>query len=148
MMDEPTLERWLIRAETLCKTRGVRLTQHRRTVLQLLCRSPKPLSAYELLAQMKNKIDKAAPPTIYRALEFLQQQGLAHKLESIHAYVGCSHPDHPHDGQFLICSDCGDVSEVEDQQVTNSLDAASKAAGFQADRPIVELVGTCAKCGK
>ncbi len=148
MMDEPTLEQWLTHAEALCKKRGARLTQHRRTVLQLLCRSPKPLSAYELLAQMQSKIDNAAPTTIYRALEFLQQQGLAHKLESIHAYVGCSHPDHPHDSQFLICADCGDVSEVEDQQVTNSLHAASKAAGFQADRPIVELVGTCANCGK
>lgn len=145
-MDEPRLQQWLKQAESLCKKRGVRLTQHRRSVLELLCRSDKPLTAYELLELMKSEIDNAAPPTVYRALDFLQQQGLAHKLESIHAYVGCSHPDHPHDGQFLICADCGAVSEVEDQQVTESLHAASKAAGFQPQRPIVELLGTCASC--
>mgnify|MGYP000748934031 CR=1 FL=1 len=135
-------------AETLCQTRGVRLTQQRKKVLQLLCEADRPLGAYELLEQMRDQAKNPAPPTVYRALDFLLQQGLAHKLESLHAYIGCSHPDHPHTGQFLICSDCGEVNEVEDAAIANSLNAAGQAAGFHTQRPVVELLGTCLQCAK
>jgi Fur family zinc uptake transcriptional regulator len=69
-----------------------------------------------------------------------------HKLESLHAYVGCAHPDHPHASQFLICDDCGEVAEVEDPSVAKSLKAAGKAIGFRTKRPVVELLGICAQC--
>jgi Fur family zinc uptake transcriptional regulator len=134
------------RAEDLCRERGVRLTEQRKTVLRLLCVSDKPLSAYELLDRMRGVVKNPAPPTVYRALDFLLEQGLVHKLESLHAYVGCTHPDHPHASQFLICDDCGEVAEVEDASVAESLKAAGKAIGFRAKRPIVEVVGTCAQC--
>lgn len=136
----------LTRAETLCRERGVRLTEQRKTVLRLLCTSDKPVSAYELLDQMRGVVKNPAPPTVYRALDFLLEQGLVHKLESLHAYVGCSHPDHPHASQFLICDDCGKVTEVEDASVAESLKAAGTAIGFRAKRPIVEVLGTCARC--
>lgn len=136
----------LERAELLCKERGVRLTEQRKKVLQLLCASDKPLSAYELLDDMRDFIKNPAPPTIYRALDFLLEQGLAHKLESLHAYVGCAHPDHPHVSQFLICDSCGEVAEVEDPNIAESLEAAGNAIGFQTKRPVVELLGTCAQC--
>lgn len=134
------------RAEDLCRERGVRLTEQRKTVLRLLCVSDKPLSAYELLDRMRGVVKNPAPPTVYRALDFLLEQGLVHKLESLHAYVGCTHPDHPHASQFLICDDCGEVAEVEDASVAESLKAAGKAIGFRAKRPIVEVLGTCAQC--
>jgi Fur family transcriptional regulator, zinc uptake regulator len=95
---------------------------------------------------MRSVVKNPAPPTIYRALDFLLEQGLVHKLESLHAYVGCAHPDHPHASQFLICDNCGEVTEVEDTSVAKSLKAASKAVGFRTKRPIVELLGTCAHC--
>ncbi|PUB75212.1 MAG: transcriptional repressor [gamma proteobacterium symbiont of Ctena orbiculata] len=136
----------LERAEALCHARGVQLTEQRKTVLQLLCVSDKPLSAYELLEHMRGVVKNPAPSTVYRALDFLLEQGLAHKLESLHAYVGCAHPDHPHDSQFLICDDCGEVAEVEDPSVAKSLKAAGKAIGFRTKRPVVELLGTCAQC--
>jgi Fur family zinc uptake transcriptional regulator len=145
-MDKKTVNAILKRAQQLCSQRGVRLTEQRSTVLRLLCESDKPLGAYELLDQMRDVAKNPAPPTVYRALDFLLEQGLVHKLESLHAYVGCAHPDHPHASQFLICSDCGEVNEVEDAAVARSLDAAGEALGFRTKRPVVELLGTCAEC--
>ena len=134
------------RAERICHERGVRLTPQRRRVFEILCAAARPMGAYEILEQMAGTTAGAKPPTVYRALEFLQRQGLVHRLESINAFVGCVHPDHPHAGQFLICSDCGEVSELEDSAVARSLQAAGKAAGFRTTRPVVELIGTCAQC--
>jgi len=145
-MDNKKLNQVLDRAEALCLERGKRLTDQRKTVLRLLCVSEKPLSAYELLDRMRDVIKNPTPPVVYRALDFLLEQGLVHKLESLHAYIGCSHPDHPHASQFLICDDCGEVAEVEDPSVASSLKAAGKSVGFQAKRPIVEVLGTCAQC--
>jgi Fur family zinc uptake transcriptional regulator len=145
-MDKQQLARVLGRAEILCRQRGIRLTDQRKIVLRLLCESDKPLSAYDLLDQMRGLVRRPAPPTVYRALDFLLEQGLAHKLETLHAYVGCSHPEHPHVGQFLICGDCGEVAEVEDASIARSLQAAGEAAGFHTKRPVVELLGTCGRC--
>ena len=74
-----------------------------------------------------------APPTVYRALDFLLEQGLIHKLESLHAFVGCDHPEHPHSSEFLICVDCGEVAELEDAAVDRSL--ASVAPGERLSDP-------------
>ncbi len=140
------VNRILERAEVLCRERGVRMTERRKTVLRLLCASDKPIGGYELLDQMRGVMKNPSPPTVYRALDFLLEQGLVHKLESLHAYVGCTHPDHPHASQFLICGDCGEVTEVEDASVAESLRAAGQARGFRTKRPIVEALGTCAQC--
>jgi Fur family zinc uptake transcriptional regulator len=136
----------LERAEALCHERGVRLTEQRKTVLRLVCASDKPISAYELLDQMRGVVKNLTPPTVYRALDFLLEQGLVHKLESLHAYVGCAHPDQSHASQFLICDNCGEVTEVEDASVAESLRAAGQTLGFCTKRPIVEVLGTCAQC--
>jgi len=145
-MDNKELNRVLERAEALCQERGKRLTDQRKTVLRLLCVSEKPLSAYELLDRMRDVIKNPTPPVVYRALDFLLEEGLVHKLESLHAYIGCAHPDHPHASQFLICDDCGEVAEVEDASVAKSLKAAGQSIGFSTKRPVVELLGTCAQC--
>jgi Fur family zinc uptake transcriptional regulator len=133
-------------AERLCRQRGVRLTPQRRAVLDLLLTTDKPLGAYEILDLLRGKLTNTAPPTVYRALDFLLDQGLVHKLESLHAYVGCHHPDHPHSSQFLICTHCGQVDELENQAINQSIDQAEKASGFRTQRPVVELLGTCARC--
>ena len=138
----------LCQAEQLCERRGVRLTASRRTVLELLCQSEKPLSAYDILDLMRASGKKPAPPTVYRALDFLLQQSLAHKIECLHAFVGCAHPEHPHCSQFLICSDCGLVSELDNDAISNSLRSAEKAMGFTTMRPVVELLGVCANCAE
>ena len=136
------------RAEAICLERGVRLTKQRKTVLQQLCSSNKPLSAYELLERMRSDFKNPSPPTVYRALDFLMEQGLAHKIESLNAYVGCAHPGHTHTTQFLICVSCGEVVEVENHCINDSLNEASQAVGFCTKKPVIELLGTCEKCSE
>jgi Fur family zinc uptake transcriptional regulator len=106
-------------AARLCTERGARLTPLRRRVLELIWRGHAPakhapVRAYDLLARLSDKGARAAPPTVYRALEFLLAHGLIHRIESLNAYVGCMHPEGAHGGQFLICEDCGAAAEVHD----------------------------------
>ncbi len=138
--------RVLRHAERLCDQRGVRLTALRRLVLELVCQADRPVSAYEILDQMRQATRNPAPPTVYRALDFLLEQGFVHKLESLHAYIGCAHPDHPHASQFLICSRCGQVDEIADEKIEQGLASAGEAVGFVTARPVVELHGVCAQC--
>jgi len=140
------LDQALDRADVLCRGRKVRLTEQRRKVLRLVWESDRPLGAYDILAAIRHELPKAAPPTVYRALDFLIEQGLIHKLETLHAYVGCPHPEQPHAGQFLICNRCGDVTELEDPSIASSLGAAARASGFSLENRVVELSGTCAEC--
>lgn len=140
------LERVLDQAEALCQQRGVRLTPQRRRVLAILCAAERPLGAYEILESMREGARALAPPTVYRALDFLLDQGLAHKIESLHAFVGCTHPEHPHASQFLICAECGRVTELDDAAIAQSLRLAASETGFRPSRPVVELIGTCGDC--
>ncbi len=136
----------LRQAARLCAKRKVRLTDQRRQVLEILCRADKPLGAYEVLDELRKVAPQAKPPTAYRALDFLLEQGLAHKLETLHAYIGCSHPDHPHASQFLICTDCGAVKELEDPSIIHSIGRAATDSGFEAEMGVVEIKGRCAGC--
>ncbi len=136
----------MCQAEHLCRQRGVRFTARRRKVLDIICRAEKPLGAYEILDAMRAAEPAVAPPTVYRALDFLLRQGLVHRLETLHAFVGCSHPEHPHFSQFLICSECGHIAELEDEQITRSLGKAAASTGFQPRRKVVEVIGTCGRC--
>jgi Fur family zinc uptake transcriptional regulator len=136
----------LDRADALCRQRGARLTPQRRQVLAIVCDAQRPIGAYEILAALRALVPGAAPPTVYRALEFLVEQGLVHRLETLHAFVGCAHPDEPHAGQFLICRTCGAVSELEDALVSRSVQAAAAATGFRTEHPVVEISGRCARC--
>jgi len=143
------LEEILAQAEQLCVDRGLRLTETRNQVLRLLCASEKPLSAYDLLDQLSElNHNRPAPPTVYRALDFLLEQGLAHKLESLSAFVGCSHPQHPHASQFLICVDCGGVNEMENSRLNENVEVACAEHGFTPTHPVIELVGVCAQCSR
>ena len=101
-------------AERLCSERGVRITPARRRVLELVWRRHAPIGAYDILSEMQRDVEKdgkpetkVAPPTVYRALDFLMKQGFVHKIESQNAYIGCSHPEESHDCGFLICRECG-----------------------------------------
>ncbi|MGV6858493.1 MAG: transcriptional repressor [bacterium] len=136
----------LRRAIELCAERKVKLTEQRRRVLEIICHASKPLGAYEVLDELRKTTPQAKPPTAYRALDFLQQQGLIHKLETLHAFIGCHHPDHPHHGQFLICTGCGAVTELEDSRITQSIRIAVDNSGFHAETGVVEIQGKCAGC--
>ena len=148
----------LDRAAALCAQRGAQLTELRRQVLRLVIGAGQPLGAYALLDQLRASRAGAAPPTVYRALDFLVEQGLIHKVERLNAFIGCidalDHPedcgcgeqhDHPH--QFLICSRCGAAAEISDPGVSLALARAARAAGFTPARFTVEMEGLCAACG-
>ncbi|KOR31894.1 hypothetical protein TI05_10705 [Achromatium sp. WMS3] len=139
-------EQVMDQAASLCHNRGVKFTPQRRMVLEILYAADKPMSAYEILDLMRGMVKNPAPPTVYRALDFLREQGLVHKLESLQAFIGCIHPEYPHSSQFLICADCGGVSEINDAAIVQSLGTVSKSIGFQTKHPVVELLGTCAEC--
>src|SRR3990172_11321269 len=92
----------LLAAEKTCFARGVRLTNLRRRVLELVWRSHEPVKAYDILDKLRDEHAGSAPPTVYRALDFLQAEGMVHKIESLHAYICCGQPDNKHIKHFFI----------------------------------------------
>lgn len=136
-------------AISLCARRGVRLTALRRRVLELVWRSHKPVGAYEVLDWLKSEDQRsAAPPTVYRALEFLLEQKLIHRIESLNAFVGCVDPSRQHTAQYLICTGCGMVKELEDAAVAQAIGAQAAAQGFVVETQTVEVHGRCGACAK
>ena len=133
-------------AEDTCKQRGGRLTAIRRRVLELVWASHGPVKAYDVLDILRDERSSAAPPTVYRALEFLREEGLVHKIESLNAYVGCGKPGHLDSGQFLICGDCGEVAELDDPELVKLISKKAKQIGFSIEAQVVEIKGCCAQC--
>ncbi|MAL98804.1 Fur family transcriptional regulator [Hydrocarboniclastica marina] len=138
----------LDRAQTLCRDRGERLTTLRQKVLTLVLQSHRPLGAYDLLDGLNQEGRKAAPPTIYRTLEFLQQAGLVHRIASLNAFVACHHPGKPHSGCFLICQSCRNVLELESTQINDAVRSASADEGFSITDTTIEVAGLCPTCKK
>jgi Fur family zinc uptake transcriptional regulator len=141
-----SVEQLLERAAGLCAGRGAQLTDLRRQVLGLVLASDQPLGAYTLLDQLKATRAGAAPPTIYRALDFLLEQGLIHRIERLNAFVGCVSAGHAHAHQFLICRQCGHAAELHDHAVEHALEDVARRAGFTPARMTVEMEGLCADC--
>lgn len=131
-----------------CEERGLRLTPLRLSVLELIAASDKPVKAYDLLDKLKDDRAGAAPPTVYRALDFLLENAFIHKLESINAYVSCHHPQQAHQVPFLICDVCASAVELCDERVANLLGEQAKERGFRARAQTLEVHGVCAQCAR
>ena len=147
----PATEGLLDRADTICTAKGSRLTTLRREVLGLIVDSPAPTGAYDLLEKLRKTRHRAAPPTIYRALDFLLEHGLINKLERLSAFIGCvAHPhqehEHVHAAQFLICRGCRKVIEIEDDALAHALAGIAARFGFTVSGATVEAEGLCAAC--
>lgn len=134
------------KVEDQCRERGWRLTPVRRRVLELVARANGPVKAYDLLDQLKATHPGAAPPTVYRALEFLLEHDFIHRLETMNAFVSCYHPQHSHHSQFLICESCESVTELPESQMFEGLGEAARAQGFEPHRQVVEIYGLCGDC--
>jgi Fur family zinc uptake transcriptional regulator len=142
--------------EAACHARGLRLTPIRARVLGFIAEAGKPVKAYDLLEQIRlgNSSDSegagaAAPPTVYRALDFLLANGFIHKLESVNAFVACHHPSTAqHSVPFLICDRCHSAVELEDKAVVAALDERARALGFVPQAQTLEVHGLCARCSK
>lgn len=141
----------LAHAESVCAANKERLTPIRRRVLEALLASHAPLGAYELIDRLAQDGAEGgarpAPITIYRALDFLREQGLVHRIESRNAFIACVHR-HDRDDPvvFLICEKCGAVGEAASAAVAETIKSASRAAGFTPKTPVIEISGICSHC--
>jgi len=147
-------ESLLHRAEAVCEQRGANLTELRRRVLGLILDAAAPTGAYELLDRLRQSRPGAAPPTVYRALDFLLEQGMIHRVERLSAFVGCIEgctagtdgESHTHAAQFLICRRCGRVVEMQDHTLSEVLARAARNAGFTIGSATIEAEGLCSTC--
>lgn len=140
------LDTFLQQAELLCRQRQQRFTALRKQVLSLVCQAEQPIGAYALMDLMKVGGRSAAPPTVYRALDFLQQQGFVHRLASNNTYLACAHPERPHEAVFLVCRQCGHTRELHTDGIFRAVSRQAGKAGFQAEHAAVEVSGLCAGC--
>lgn len=138
----------LSRAERVCGERGIRLTPIRRQVLEALAATHAPIGAYEMIERLSDRDGKRhAPITVYRALEFLLENGLAHRIESRNAFIACPHDHRGGDVViFLICEACGSVGEAVSDEVRSALAGTAQAAGFTPRAQVIEIAGTCRHC--
>lgn len=133
-------------ARAICKQRGARLTPIRERVLELVWQSHQPLGAYDVLAALTRDGHKAAPPTVYRALDFLLELGLVHRIASLNAFIGCTHAGHPHTGCFLICEQCRNVLELTAPAIEETVADKTRQQGFEMHHLTVEVSGRCPAC--
>jgi Fur family zinc uptake transcriptional regulator len=132
-----------------CTSRGLRLTPLRREVLVLVARARRPVKAYDLLEQLRDTHPGAAPPTVYRALDFLLENAFIHKLESINAFVFCQHPSEAHQVPFLICDRCESATEVcDDGAIAHLIEQQARDFGFRAKAQTLEVHGVCKACSQ
>jgi Fur family transcriptional regulator, zinc uptake regulator len=134
-------------AETVCQARGVRLTPIRKSALRTLWEAGQPLGAYDILEHMAINLDRRlAPPTVYRALDFLLEQKFISKIESRNAFVPCTHTNPADACVFFICENCGSAAEIEDDGLDRLLARQAQTLGFRVSKRVLEFQGTCAGC--
>ncbi|MGB5709241.1 MAG: Fur family transcriptional regulator [Arenicellales bacterium] len=134
-------------AEQLCQSKDLRLTKIRKRVLELVWTGHEPATAYQLLKKLRAERENAEPPTVYRALDFLVEHNLVHRIESLNAFIGCDHPESEHVSQFLICSHCNQVAELDDSvTINNAVSEEANRLGFRVSDQTVEIMGLCAAC--
>lgn len=136
-------------AEKLCLQRGVRLTSQRAEVLRLMATQQSAISAYDLLDRLRVSEPQAKPPTVYRALDFLLEQGFIHRVESNNSYVICHHfEEPPHTSVMLVCDRCAAVDEKHAGGVENSIADLAQQAGFALRHSVIEAHGLCVNCAE
>ncbi|MCF8466945.1 MAG: transcriptional repressor [Sneathiella sp.] len=136
----------LVRAESICNDRGLRFTDLRRKVLELVWTSHGPIKAYDILDKLDARIAAIKPPTVYRALDFLTENGLVHKINSLNAFVGCSHPLKHSECYFLICSDCGEAKECCSADLVEAIAKTGRRNEFLPEHITLEITGECGDC--
>ena len=136
----------LIEAKTICDQRGVKLTKLRETVLKLIWKNHTYVKAYDLLEELKKIDDSAKPPTVYRSLDFLMENGFIHKIQSLNAFVGCSHPSEHNECYFLICKECQNIEECHSENINKFVQSTSSNNNFSANQVTLEISGICQEC--
>lgn len=136
----------LEQAEALVRQRGLRLTPVRRRALEILLERHGAMGAYEVLERLAADGFGRQPPVAYRALDFLVDNGLAHRIRRLNAFTACAHPGQDHHAAFLICERCDSVAEIPAGPMRAALDEGARQAGFHVHRASLEAIGICARC--
>ena len=140
-------------AEDYCEQRGLRFTRLRQDVLRAVASSHKAIGAYQILDNFADEGKKLAPISVYRSLDFLQEAGLIHRLESTNAFFACQR--NFEDGTaccrdtplvFLICNECGTIGEVDGKPVAKTIELFADESGFEAEQSQIEIRGLCRQC--
>lgn len=129
-----------------CADQGLKLTKLRQQVLELVWGSHNPIGAYDVLQKLQESGHKPAPPTAYRALDFLVSANLIHRIESLNAFIGCPSSGTAHQCQFYICSKCGHIAELNNRDVAKALSQGADELGFASSQPVIEVHGLCRAC--
>ena len=127
------------------RAKSSELSPHCKKVLDLLSKSSKPMSAYDILDQLRQSGIKA-PPTVYRALETLMERGMVHRIESLNSFVACHSEHKEHNAKFAVCRSCGNATEIHDPRLTTFINNLAKKLDFHIEREMLELSGLCADC--
>lgn len=132
----------------LCKQKNLRMTQLRRRILSLIIHAMKPITAYALVSLYKESESGTGitATTVYRTLDFLEENGLVHRLASRNAYISCLTPGHSLHGQFWICAHCDLVLEIQSEAITEAIDSCAASQHFLAQGQVVEVIGLCKSC--
>jgi Fur family zinc uptake transcriptional regulator len=133
-------------ADDLAARKGLRLTPVRRRTLEILLTEHRAMGAYEVLDRLVADGFGNQPPVAYRALEFLVEHDLAHRIQRLNAFAACTHPGGKHSPIFLICRACDTVAEAAAEVVLDAIDSAAAAHGFEVERVNMEVLGLCPAC--
>lgn len=125
---------------------NLRLTPIRKQVLEIVWSQHEPIGAYDILGKLDVASKKPSPPTVYRALEFLMDAGLVHRIDSLNAFKGCDSPEQAHRPRFLVCRTCHHVEEIDDRRIESAIGARAKLAGFELTQASLEILGLCSNC--
>ncbi len=129
------------------QSRGHELNANETVVHKILSKAKQPMSAYDIIPEMTKTLGRAiAPPTVYRALQHLENEGLVSRIESKNAYVLCTHPGEEHDCLFFICRKCGKAMEAPDKKISQMVRKEAQGLGFSASKQILEVLGVCEAC--
>lgn len=140
------LDHRLEQAAELCRARGQSLTPLRRRVLEIVLEAGRPLGAYDVMEILAAERGRVAPPTVYRSLDFLQDQGLVHKVLSVNGFVACSETARPHAAELFICQRCGTAVEVARKAADPRLEETAAELDFAIESVVLEVRGRCADC--
>lgn len=137
-------------ASAHCEQNGAKLTDLRRQVLDLVLQHDGVVKAYQILSDLQQTRASAAPPTVYRALDFLVEQGVLHRVDALNGYVVCQHlhdaQHHTQANLIMTCRDCGRVEEMVADAGVQALRASCLAQGFEMDNQQLLLNGRCVQC--
>ncbi|MFT7560257.1 MAG: Fur family zinc uptake transcriptional regulator [Flavobacteriales bacterium] len=142
------IEQALKKASELCSLRGLRLTELRTQILQIIWQTHQPIGAYAIMDKLAvaSYRERVAPPTVYRSLEFLVKHALVHRVHSLNAYIGRKNPSSQSCEALLLCSDCGHAEEVPNRAIEQAINLCANEHRFNVQEQVLEILGLCRHC--